>query len=224
MKKKLLAGLATGLFLVSLVGMANATILIYSNDFENAVGSEWSNTKTEYDNDTSIFLGRFGNETVSLNLTGLDTHTEVAIAFDLIIWDSWDGERVNSVYGMDFQGLNADGASIYKYSFTNFNDPVSNPDTTPQLTGNFGFAGWADSLYENFNDGFNFSHTDSELTLSFYGSGLQSISDESWAIDNIEVYSNADDIAPVPEPATMLLLGTALVGLAGTRLRRKKKQ
>ena len=46
-----------------------------------------------------------------------------------------------------------------------------------------------------------------------------------WAIAGIkgEVRINANAVAPVPEPATMLLFGTGLAGLAGFSFKRKKK-
>ena len=189
--------------------------LIYSHDFESPVGHEWSTSRTSYDDDTTTFLGRFGNETATLSLADIGAHSNITVSFDLILWDSWDGE--NTRWGKDYQGLKADNSLVYEYTFArpNANTSSTNPDTTPDLVGKFGMTSWwEDALYKNFNNGFTFDHTGSGLTLSFYGRHLQPLGDESWGIDNIIVYTD-NDATPVPEPATILLFGCGLVGLAG---------
>src|SRR5262249_18875923 len=67
--------------------------VVYSNDFEGEVGSEWSSTATDV---TPIgarhFLGQFGsNESVSLSLKNLPPHQHVRITFDLFMILTWDG-------------------------------------------------------------------------------------------------------------------------------------
>ncbi len=219
---KILVGLAGSAVLFGMVSLAHSSVLVYSNDFEglSVNWTEWTNVKTAYDDDVSNFLGYYGNESPTLTLTGLAAHTEIEIHFDLILWDTWDGNSAS--YGPDYQGLSSDGATVYEYTFSNVgSNPETNPDTTPQLAVNFGGyrSDFIDTYYEDYYDGFTIAHTGNEIALSFYGAGLQSITDESWAIDNVRIYSNAG--APIPEPATMFLFATGLCALVG--IRKKKK-
>ena len=49
--------------------------------------------------------------------------------------------------------------------------------------------------------------------------------DDWWNLSTgFETEKNKSDMAPIPEPATLILLGSGLVGLVGYAWRRKKKQ
>jgi len=62
--------------------------------------------------------------------------------------------------------------------------------------------------------------TFSDDTVSFNWNGL-SFTSNSYFLAELD-FGTSDNNAPVPEPATMVLLGTGLAGLAGTRMRRRK--
>ncbi len=197
--------------------ISNAT-LIYSNNFEGTVGPEWSYRITDV---TPVghrrFLGQFNNNIVSLTLNDLPTHKKITVSFELFIIDSWDGN--NHTWGPDIWNLQVEGGPTLLYTtFSNTGSlghnqayPGTYPGSDyPAQTGaaevnTLGYTFYGDSVYDL---SFTFPHDASSLTLDFSAQGLQSISDESWGLDNVKVSTNT-----VPEPSTIMLICTGLIGL-----------
>lgn len=218
------------------LGSSSAYALtVYENDFQSAVGNEWShtltqNTPTPYPFGARSFLGEFGNEHVSLSLSNLAAHSNVLLEFDLYLIRSWDGSSAGTAfdYGDDhFKLAVAGGATLLDETFSNGNPagqsfgPLAN---NPYYTG----ASETYSLGYEFYDGiqqtsqvmdsvyrlrFNFAHDSDKLALDFSGYGLQSMEDESWGLDNVRV-------SVVPEPAPLPLLGAGLALVAWVARRR----
>lgn len=185
------------------------TTLAYRNDFEGAVGPEWSKTATDV---TPLgarrFLGQFGAETVRLKLTGLPTHTAVTVSFDVYIIRSWDGNRTewwfdrNGLFGPmgpDVWTLSeTNGPRLLTTTFSNLEEQdvrQAYPDVYPGGDHPAGTgAAEKDSLgYDYSGDSvyrlrYSFLHTTDVLSLDFSAAGLQpSLQDESWGLDSVEV-------------------------------------
>ncbi len=102
---------------------------VYFNDFQGAVGSEWSNTSVasapnpDYGG-TRLFLGEFGNGAVSLSLNELPTHGLTTVSFSLYLIRSWDGNATTVVngesIGPDHWTLNVEGGpTLLNTTFSN---------------------------------------------------------------------------------------------------------
>jgi hypothetical protein len=82
---------------VLLAGQARAATGVYTNNFSSTtVGPEWSVPITDVTPvGANRFLGQFTNQTVSLTLTNLPSHTNVTVAFDFYVLKTWNGNATN---------------------------------------------------------------------------------------------------------------------------------
>lgn len=165
---------------------SNGYRLFYAEDFEGAIGvpgtAQWNSVNTADPTPTNRILGRFGNDTVVLRLA-LPAHECIRICFDLFVNDSWDG--TNPTYGGPDQfGFAIDGTTIWNepYDFTNAPAGGTIIQGPAQLWFN---DRWNDRVIQYCVE---IPHTDPAVAFSFFGSGLQSLNDESWGLDNVEVF------------------------------------
>jgi len=191
---------------VSITVNPPVNLLAFEDDFEGFEDfeGEWSNREinADYVDIFTEFLGRFGNETIRLILNDLPAHTAVDLHFDLYLLDSWDGD--NQEYGPDYfrVGSGSSLTNLLNETFSSFGTPPNPAYQAASFGTNLGFNQERDdTIYRNLNNGFSFAHTGHSLILSFSGSGLQDLQDESWGIDNVQLFLvNADLKAGVRRP------------------------
>ena len=227
MKKKLLVGLAIGMFLIFIgtVCSVNAT-LITDEDFESGAYG-WNNNLTTYGGTTfTTFLGRNGGSVGAQSLykdfTLSGNQTEVAISFHFYEIDSWDTWNFYP-YEDDRFCIYVDDAVVRcdSYNWGSVDAPAGTMDLFGGASSpaNYGFSYWPD---QGIGYSFTYATTDTNLRLGFGTYLDEGIENESWGIDNVLITDNYN-IAPVPEPATMFLLGTGIIGMAGVMRRKTKK-
>ncbi len=164
---------------------SNGYSVVYTEDFQGAIGqpgvASWSTTQTANPTGGELILGRFTNTTVTLRVN-LPPHDCVRICFDLYVNDSWDG--TNPTWGGPDQfGFRIDGTTIWDEPYNSNNAPAGGTIITGPARLWFTNR-WFDRVIRYCVES---DHTAGTVQFEFFGSGLQSVNDESWGLDNVEV-------------------------------------
>jgi hypothetical protein len=182
----------------------------YLESFEGPVGREWSARATTL-YPYGSFVGELaGNDVAMLTLSNLPPHTNLVVAFDLLILKRWHGN--NTANGFATWELRVTGQaapllrttfsndSDYKQSFPNNYQAVNNARTGAAETNTLGFRRDGgdiirDSVYKLL---FRIPHSNDTVQLQFVGTGLEAATNQSWGLDNVFVGTNDLLVAPLP--------------------------
>jgi hypothetical protein len=247
MNKQKVAAILT--LLVGLAGTSGASaapITVFSTDFNGALAPEITpGTASLTDVQGFAGYGPAGNQfggnflrsatgnVVTLNLFGLPAHDTITLSFLFAAIDSLDG--TGAFPAGDFFKIVFDGNTLFSESFANavpsqIQSYVPPPGVQLARHVDLGFGGpggfYTDSAYDFGADPAfaNFAHSASTATIDFFifGPGNQDITDESWAMDNLNVSVTTIGRETIPEPLTLSLFSAGLAGLVALRRRKNK--
>ena len=144
------------------------------------------------------FLRSETGNTVTLQLTNLPAHNSIRLDFLFAAIDSLDGQ--GTFPSGDFFKITLDGTTIFRESFANavtsqIQTYIPPPGVQLARYQDLGFSGpgsfFTDSAYWLGGDPrfSNLGHTAATATFEFVieGPGIQPLSDESWAMDNLNI-------------------------------------
>lgn len=227
-------------------GVLSAPVTVFSADFNGSLPSEIApGTATLTGVQGYAGLGPAGNQfggnflrsatgnTVTLNLINLPAHDTISLAFLFAAIDSLDG--TGTFPAGDFFKIVFDGLTLFSESFANALPsqiqsyvPPAGVELARHASLGFTPGGdantccYSDSAYNFGADPrfANFAHSASSARIDFFifGEGIQSLDDESWAMDNLNVSVTTLAI-PEPEIYAMLAAGLGLMGFVARRRR-----